>query len=282
MLRRPVLNLATFFTLTFAISWPCFAAVAMLASPANGPRDGVSAPLLLTVGIFAPGIVAVWLSWRQGGARAVRALVGRLFHWDVPIRWYLFAAGYVAAVKLVVAALHRASTGVWPAFGDNIWLTPFSVLISLVLLGQAGEELGWRGYALPRLAERHGLARSSLVLGAIWALWHLPLFFVAAAETFNQSFPRYTLQVMAVSVAMTWLFAHTGGSLLLAMLMHSAINNTKDIVPSIGPAGTTPFGWQGTLVGLLTLVVLWIPAIYFLFRMPDRPVELKRSNASFT
>ena len=224
--------------------------------------------LVLTLGIFAPGIAALALTWRQGGTAAVRMLLGRLFQWNVPLRWYFFAAVYMAAVKLIVALLHRASTGAWPRFGDDIWLMPFAVLVSLMLLGQAGEELGWRGYALPRLAERYGLASSSLILGAIWALWHLPLFFVAGADTYNQSFLRYTLQVMALSVAITWLFAHTRGSLLLAMLMHAAINNTKDIVPSAGPAGTTPFGLNGTLVGMLTLVVLWIPAIYFLMRMP--------------
>jgi membrane protease YdiL (CAAX protease family) len=204
---------------------------------------------------------------------AVRALLGRLFQWQAGLRWYLFAAGYVAAVKLIVAIVHRASTGEWPRFGENLLLMPFAVLFSAMLLGQSGEEVGWRGFALPRLAERFGLARSSLILGVIWAFWHLPLFFVADADTFNQSFARYTLQVTALSVAMTWLFAHTGGSLLLMMLMHAAINNTKDIVPSIGPAGTTPFGFNGTLVGTLTLVVLWIPAIYFLVRMPRQVAD---------
>ena len=268
-------SLIKFFALTFAISWPCFSAVAALARPGDSPADW-EAPLrilLLMLGIFAPGIVAVWLTARQSGTPAVRMLLGRLFQWQAGIQWYLFAAGYVVAVKLIVALLHRGFTGLWPRFGEDIWLMPFAVLFSLMLLGQAGEELGWRGYALPRLAERYGLASSSLILGVIWALWHLPLFFVAGADTYNQSFLRYTLQVMALSVAITWLFAHTRGSLLLAMLMHAAINNTKDIVPSAGPPGTTPFGMNGTLVGTLTLVVLWIPAIYFLVRMPRQATE---------
>lgn len=266
------MSLTRFFALTFLISWPCFTAVAMLARPGGPPAPWLAplSVLLLTTGIFAPGFVAVWLTWRHGGSSAVRALLGRLFQWNVALRWYLFAAGYMTAVKLIVALLHRGFTGAWPRFGDDVWLMPFAVLFSLMLLGQAGEEVGWRGYALPRLAERYGFASSSLILGGIWALWHLPLFFVAGADTYNQSFLRYALQVTALSVAITWLFAHARGSLLLTMLMHAAINNTKDIVPSTGPAGTTPFGLNGTLIGTLTLLVLWVPAIYFLIRMPRR------------
>lgn len=259
-----------FLTATFAITWPCFTAYAWLSPAAGSGTPWLTAVrvFLLTLGIFAPGIVALLLTWRREGAPAVRALVARLFMRDVPVRWYVFAAGYMAAIKLAAAAVHRVWLGSWPRFGDDIWLMPFATVVSTVLLGQAGEELGWRGYALPRLAGRFGFAGAGVLLGMIWAAWHLPLFFAPDADTYHQSFARYTLQVTALSVAMTWLFTHTRGTLLLSMLMHAAINNTKDIVPSIGPAAGTPFGWNGTPIGAITLVLLWIAAIYFLARMP--------------
>lgn len=262
--------MALFFAATFAITWPCFAAFAWL-SPREGPgTPGLAAfrMFLLFTGIFAPGIVALLLTWFREGPRGVRSLVERLFLWDVPARWYVFAFGYMAAIKLSAALIHRLWLGAWPRFGDDIWLMPMATIVSTVLLGQAGEELGWRGYALPRMAKQFGFAPSSVLLGLIWAAWHLPLFFAPGADTYNQSFARYTLQVTALSVAMTWLFAHAKGSLLLTMLMHSAINNTKDIVPGIGPAGDSPFGWNGTPISTIALVLLWIPAIYFLARMP--------------
>jgi hypothetical protein len=76
----------------------------------------------------------------------------------------------------------------------------------LATLGQAGEEVGWRGYLLPRIAERTGLGWASLIVGIVWAAWHLPLFFAAGADTYHQSFPFYALQLMAYSIALAWLY----------------------------------------------------------------------------
>jgi membrane protease YdiL (CAAX protease family) len=137
--------------------------------------------------------------------------------------------------------------------------------------GQAGEEIGWRGFALPRLAERVGLGGGSVLLGVLWAGWHLPLFFVPEADTFGQSFPLYLLQVTALSVAMAWLYAHTRGSLLPVMLMHAAVNNTKDIVPSAEINATHPWALSHSLVAWLTVALLWLGAGYFLVRMRKLP-----------
>jgi hypothetical protein len=108
------------------------------------------------------------------------------------------------------------------------------------LPGGRGDRL--RGYALPRLAARFGLARASILLGLTWACWHLPQFFIREADTYGQSFFVYVLQVTALSVAMAWLYARTNGSLLLVMLLHSAVNNSKDIVPSAVSGATNMFG----------------------------------------
>ena len=138
---------------------------------------------------------------------------------------------------------------------------------------QAGEEVGWRGYALPRLSARYGLAPAGIILGIIWAAWHLPLFFFPNSDTLGQSFPLYVLQVTAVSVAMAWLYWRTGGSLLLVMLFHAAVNNLKDIVPSAAPDATNAFTLHASLVGWLTVTFLWIGALYFLIQM-RRPASL--------
>ena len=132
---------------------------------------------------------------------------------------------------------------------------------------QAGEEIGWRGYALPRLSERFGLAPASIILGILWATWHLPLFFFYGSDIRGQSFPLYLLQVTAVSVAMAWLYWRTGGSLLLVMLLHAAVNNLKDIVPSAVPGATNAFALSASFVGWLTVAFLWIAAAYFLVQM---------------
>src|SRR6266850_1024162 len=120
----------------------------------------------------------------------------------------------------------------------------------------------------PSWVARCGLARASILLGLIWGSWHLPQFFIPEADTYGQSFFVYVLQVTALSVAMAWLYARTNGSLLLVMLLHAAVNNAKDIVPSALPGANSTFGLDASLVAWLTVTLLWICAAYFLAGMP--------------
>ena len=173
----------------------------------------------------------------------------------------------MAAIKLGVAVVYRVTTGAWPLFGDEPWyILLAAVPVSTVV--QAGEEIGWRGYALPRLAKRLGFGSGSVVLGLVWATWHLPLFFISGIDKQGQSFPLYAVQVVALSVAMAWLYVHTNGSLLLMMLMHSAVNQSLSIVSSVVPRATNPFAISTSLVAWLTAGLMWIAASYFLIRMP--------------
>lgn len=262
-------SLLRFFALTYVVTWTFFIAAAVLSRslPSSaGPPLGLSALVLL--GTFAPSMVALGLTARAEGRAGVRALLSRLFQWQVSARWYVFAVGYMAAIKLTVALVHRVATGAWPRFGDTPWVLMIAATVfSTVIGGQAGEEIGWRGYALPRLAARFGLGGASIVLGVIWACWHLPLFYFHGADTYGQSFPAYLLQVTALSVAIAWVYWRTNGSLLLTMLMHAAINNTKDIVPSIPRTATSPFAPHASLTSWLAVALLWIVAGYFLVRM---------------
>ena len=260
-------SLLKFFLITFAITWPCFSAVAAISAGFAPNFAGLRGPILF-LGIFAPAIVALSLTARAEGSEGVLALLRRLVKGDVAVRWYVFAIGYMAAVKLAVALLHRVFLGVWPRFGTDPWYIILGATIfSLVVGGQTGEEIGWRGYALPRLANRFGYAGASILLGVIWALWHLPLFFVRDADTYRQSFFLYTLQVTAISVAMAWLYERTNGSLLLTMLLHSAINQSKGIVPSGVPGATNSFTFSASTTGWITVAVLWLCAGYFLDSM---------------
>jgi uncharacterized protein len=254
-------SLLIFFAVTYAVMWTLFISVAV-AVPARTPLGTV----MILLGAYSPSMVALALTFRAEGRDGVVALLERLFLWQVPVRWYLFAALYMIAVKLTAALLLRAGAGAWPQFGPEIYVMPAAIVLGTPF--QAGEEIGWRGYALPRLAERFGLARAGLILGVIWAGWHLPQFFIAGADTYGQSFPVYALQVTALSVAMTWLYARTSGSLLLMMLLHSAVNNSKDIVPSGLPGAHDTFGFGASRVAWLTAGILWLCAACFLRRMP--------------
>ena len=251
-----------FFLLTFAVTWSCW--IPIITVPV--PDHTLIRAVLLFVGIFAPSLVALSLTtWIEGEA-GVRTLLGRMFQWEVGARWYLFAVGYTLSIKLLVTLLYRTATGAWPHFGTvPLYIIPFAILISTPV--QSGEEIGWRGYALPRMASRLGLGWASIILGVIWAAWHLPLFFLPGSDTYHQSFIVYATQVTALSVAMAWLWERTGRSLLLTMLMHAAVNNTQEIIPSAVPGGTKTFGLSASPLSWLAAAMLWICAAYFLVHM---------------
>jgi uncharacterized protein len=270
-LERTLSPLLVYFLLVFALAWLLWAA----ASWATGVAGNGAAALLFLPGTFVPAIVALLLSYRQAGPAGVHALVARIFDWRVGIKWYAFALLYMVVAKLGAAVGFRVMTGDWPVFTD----TPIYLLYAAAIFStpfQAGEEIGWRGYALPRLASRLGLRGAGILLGVIWAAWHVPLFLLPRTDVVGQPFLVFAVAVTALSVAMTWLWWRTGGSLLPVMVMHAAVNNTTGIVPSF-PAGET-----GTpLMAWLTAGVLWAVALLLVFLMPGKAVgALERADSS--
>jgi len=256
-------SLVAFFLITFAVSWSIWLGTnALLSSEPSAILTSVSG-LFLLAGTIAPSLVALAVTARTEGHAGLSALLSRLTLLPAGARWYVFAAGFMPTIKLAVVVLHRVITGAWPTtMGSTPWyVMALATLVSTPV--QAGEEIGWRGFALPRLASRVGLAGASVILGIIWACWHLPLFFIPGGNV-GESFPTYVLGVTAISVAMAWLYWRTNGSLLLTMLMHAAINNTASIVHA--PAAV-PFALRPSLIGGLTGALLWVPAAYFLLRM---------------
>ena len=257
-------SLPKFFTLTFAATWICWTASVAIA------RDNGSAAIagaLFLLGTFAPALVALALTDRIEGRAATRALLRRVFEWRVDAKWYVFAVGYMPVIKLSIALVHRFATGGWPRFSQEPWYLLVAAIVVSTWV-QAGEEIGWRGYALPRLTDRFGLAPASVILGIFWASWHVPLFLAPEGDLFGQSFPLYVLQVTAVSVAMAWLYWRTKGSLLLVMLPHAVVNNTPRIIPADVADGTSPWAISTSFVTWLGVAFLWIVAAYFLVRMP--------------
>lgn len=252
------MTLLKFFGLTYALSWLLWSLVAFV------PVDTPLRTQLFLPGTFAPAIVALVLTSRAQGRAGVSALLERIVQWNVPLRWYVLALTYIGWVKLAAAIGERVTSGAWPAIAEQI---PWILFILGALIStpfQTGEEIGWRGYALPRLTERFGLGGAAIVLGVIWAAWHLPLFFIAGTDTTGQSFPFYALTVTAISVPMAWLYARTG-SLLLVMLMHAAVNNTPHFIAP--PATGQVWTFHATRVQWLTAALLWVVAVVLLARM---------------
>jgi uncharacterized protein len=256
--------LTKYFLLTFLLSWACFISAVILSHKIPGSL--IPQLILGLLGTVTPSLVALRLTAQEEIPGQVQNLLTRVLKWNVNIKWYLFAASFILVVKICVAFLYKIITGTWPHFGEEAWYVMLTALLFSTWI-QAGEEIGWRGFALPRMSVKIGLPKATLLLGVIWAFWHLPLFFLKGATTYGQSFPLYFIQVTMLSVAVGWLYWRTKGSLLLTMLMHAAVNNTKDIVPSAVPNATNPFALSDSLVAWLTVLLLVIFAAYCLLQM---------------
>jgi uncharacterized protein len=253
-------HLSAFLALTFLASWVCFPA----ATSSNGVRQ-----IIYLLGVFAPALVALALTYRIEGTAGVSALLSRIAKPRASALWYVFAISYMALIKLAGAVVYRIALGTWPAFGnDPIYLMLGATLISTPV--QAGEEIGWRGYALPRLERLIGLGPGSVVLGLVWAAWHLPFFLITGTDKSGQSFVVYAIGATAISVAMAWVYWRTDGSLLLVMLMHAAINNTKDLVPSPPVPPGNPFTLAASPMTWITAALLSVTAIVLLVQFPNR------------
>lgn len=188
-------------------------------------------------GAYGPTLAALAMAGVRGGRAAVIQLVSRLFRWRASWRWYLFAALTPFATLTLAICMSSFRTSAWEGFVLSKLLVqiPVAMLVALPF-GPLGEELGWRGFALPLLQQKFSTTTSSLILGAVWTFWHSPMFAFpgAAIPSFLQvalvSVLFYLVYTVATSVLLTTLFNHTGGSVLLAILLHTTHNAAGNAV----------------------------------------------------
>jgi len=184
------------------------------------------------LGAFSSSLAAIVLVAIEGRKGGVRELLGRFLIGRVGIQWWAFALLF--GVIPAVAALYLFNLFGGPAV---TWdgLKPFSsfvpMLIILTVLAGMGEEFGWRGFAMPRLQARYNALVSSLIIGLLWGIWHIPLFLTDGtiqskwlAEAGLIAPLGYTVFCMAWSIQYTWVFNNTKGSVLLAAVIHGAVN----------------------------------------------------------
>jgi membrane protease YdiL (CAAX protease family) len=194
--------LVAFFALAFAFSWWAVPAGEFLPF---GP-------------LFAALTVLAVVQGRPGLADLGR----RMLRWRVGVRWYVLAIALPLGATLAAIGLNLALGAPVSALDD---LDPWYLLIGLFFLrlinpldGPMGEEPGWRGFALPRLQANRSPLMASLILGLIVAAWHLPLVFLPAEDLA----PIFLLATVAITFMYTWIYNHTGGSVLMTIIAHSA------------------------------------------------------------
>jgi membrane protease YdiL (CAAX protease family) len=166
---------------------------------------------------------------------SLRDWVGRVVRWRVHPKWYAAAIGIPVLVALGSGAVLQLVGG--PVDFAAFAFDPLTLGVGILLgstIGGGQEELGWRGFAQPELQEQYGGLWAAVIIGVLWGGWHLPLFFDPTA--IHSQWPlssqlAYFVGIVAFSILIGWVYNGSGGSILLAMLMHGTENAAGGLVP---------------------------------------------------
>ena len=250
--------LAAFVGLTFAISWGIWLALIVSSTGITTPAGAV----LNAWAIAGPSIGAIVVAGMLGRT-GVRDLVAGLSPARSSTGWVVTALALplvmVAIAILIAVALLGAAAPTFSVALVGIIAVEFVRI--LIVGGPLGEEIGWRGFALPRLQATRTAFDASVLLGVLWGLWHIPLYFVAGTGQFETlragTDPAFAIGgfvgwTIGLSVLFTWLFNGSRGSLLVVILFHAAVNLAVFLPALLGTTG---------LVSLLNVAVTWIVAL---------------------
>ncbi len=236
------LSIGVFFLLAFATSWALWLPLVWW-TPSEALRQS-----LLVAGTFGPSIGAALLIVARRGRTGLRLELAEQWNWRLPVALWaliLFGPAVIVVAAIVVAQALGAPAGEWNDPGQLYLILPVFLYV-VVLGGPLGEEFGWRGFALPRLEQRLHPTAAVVVLGLVWGLWHLPLFWIEG--TVQQQMPpaAFLAQVTVTSVIYGWLWNETR-SLPAVIAIHAATNTTVGLLPVLPDAA-------GSLIPLWTAI----------------------------
>lgn len=264
--------LIAFFSLAYLLAWAVWIPAGLLAPATTG---------FVLLGAWAPTVAALAVvGWTEGRA-GLRRLLGRLLRWRAPVAVWATAILGVIATGLLAVTIHVLLGGALPDVGviaarfglpadrPGLFLlaTPLIYLTTVFVGGPIAEELGWRGFAHPRLAARVGAGPAGLIVGLLWSLWHLPLFALAPSAVGDLSLTLYVPLVTALGVLFAWVAERGGGSVPLAVALHASVNSTLGVVGAETLNGR-PLAIFAALTGALALLA------FVRLRRTDRVLDL--------
>lgn len=239
--------LVTYVALAYGLSWSSWLPMALSGART---RAGLGWPTHLP-GLLGPAVAAVIVTALVSGRDGLRDLAGRSWRWRVPGRVYAVVAATAGLIAL--APLSRAVAGETPPdVGDYFTYSGIGVLpgivtmVIVVAVNGFGEEVGWRGFLAHSLLPRHGVVRTGLLVAPVWAMWHLPLFWVVAnfVDLGVGGTVGWFIGLTAGSVLLTWLYEGSGRSIALVALWHSVFN----LVTATDAGAGVPAAAASTLV----------------------------------
>lgn len=230
--------------------------------------------------------VSLSMTWLTLGKEETMRLFKRFFLWRVNWKWWLVALFLSPALQFTGVLLTPWLTDIPADYShqmirDVVPLdTPLLALIVPWILFEIltnGEEMGWRGYVLPRLQAKYNALVSSLILGVIWSTWHLPKFLGTGWNT-NQSFSWFTLFSLSAAVLYTWLYNNSRGSLLLVVLFHATQNTTGMFLPvQFAVPGGIAQNMEIVLYVVAAVIVTWVAGPARLSKTAEKQVVTETS-----
>lgn len=274
ILRRLITEypLLGYFVLSYVASWIFFGPFVYLWRVV---LDRSFEPWLLVFfpGAYGPTIAALLMIYALEGRRGIKQLLAKLLIWRAPWMWYLGVILVPIVLLMLAIGLSDFRETALAMFmpGSLLAAIPLYLLIALPF-GPLGEELGWRGFALPRLQARFSPLVSSLILGVAWTFWHTPMFWFpgAAIPSFLEislfSVLLYLAQITAEAILFTVVFNYTRGSVLIAIVFHLTFNASKNILFSALPEPSSAHQLEIYIWGIILMWILALVSVFFLSR----------------
>ena len=222
-------QLTYFFAITFAFSWLLWLPQVLKFNGYPEWPDIVGLPGMFAP--FGPAVAAFFLTWKVDGKAGMKTLWNRGWQLKFDKKWLWVALLFGPVTALLTVLLLNLVQGSfsWEHGIPAMMIVPVFLLIFLT--NALPEEYGWRGFALDRLQKGSTALGASLILGSIWALWHLPLFFIEGTTQAAIPMYQYFLQTIVLAIFYTWLHNNTGGSVFIAIIFHSVANISAAAVP---------------------------------------------------
>ncbi len=217
----------SYFVIAYAFSWAIWIPMAL-----SGARvyQGSAWPNHIP-GLFGPMVAAFIMSALLAGRTGVVDLLRRMVRWQVDLKWYLAALSPLAFFALAAIAMVAMGQG-WPNLNELGKFSSLPVLVApvmwlvMLVINAYPEETGWRGFAVPELLKTRSLLSTALIIGVLWALWHVPSMFVI--ENYRQLglafLPGFFPGIVAGSIFLAWLYRASGGSVFIVAVWHATYN----------------------------------------------------------
>ncbi|URZ00527.1 CPBP family intramembrane glutamic endopeptidase [Clostridium felsineum] len=212
--------------------------------------------LLLILGSFGPTTISIFFTGILYKKEGIKKLLLRLTKWKYNPVYYIFVIGWYPIMCYITVLIYNFmnnNSNMW--FGGKPNLILISTISILIFGGSLGEEIGWRGYLLPRFQEKSSPLKSGLLIGIVWACWHIPLFLISGTSQYGIPFALFLILDIYISVLITWVFNRTNGSLIFPILIHTSYNVSLNLVHGLMPISFL-FALIWIIFGLLTTIFI--------------------------